>query len=208
MSQLSSNDRTPVRSFRISRLILFGILLAMLMRLVVMQVFVVSSQSMAPSLQTDQRIAVWKPAKFTGINRGDIVVFDGINTFSPANIKDEGLGSFIKQIIGIEHLDSRMFVKRVIAIGGDHLECCDAQGRLVLNGVPLAEPYLLDTSLASAIPFDVIVPEGRVWLMGDNRANSRDSRELLGRPGGGFIDQNKIVGRVAFSLWPPETIAP
>lgn len=208
MSQLSSNDRTPVRSFRISKLILIGIVLAMLIRLLVMQVFVVSSQSMAPTLKTDQRIAVWKPARFTGINRGDVVVFDGINTFAPANVDGDGFGSFIMQLVGFEHLDSRMFVKRVIAVGGDHLVCCNADGQLVLNGKPLAEPYLLDPSLASATPFDVEVPLGRVWLMGDNRANSRDSRELQGKPGGGFIDQNKIVGRVAFSLWPPETIAP
>ncbi|MEY3278420.1 MAG: hypothetical protein RLZZ426_906 [Actinomycetota bacterium] len=208
MSQTSSNDRTPVRSFRIYRLIAIGIVLAVVIRLLILQVYVVSSDSMAPTLSTDQRIAVWKPARVTGIQRGDLVVFDGINTFAPVSVTDEGLGSFLKQLIGIEHLDSRLFLKRVIAVGGDRLMCCDPSGQLVLNGQTLVEPYLADPTLASAITFDVIVPQGRVWLMGDNRANSRDSRELMGMPGGGFIDKFKIVGRVVFSVWPPERIGP
>ena len=91
-----------------------------------------------------------------------------------------------------------------IAIGGDRLVCCDGSGALVLNGRPLDEPYLGVGQAPSQTTFDVLVPAEHVWLMGDARSASHDSRDLLGRPGGGMISTDMIVGRVALVAWPPD----
>ena len=88
------------------------------------------------------------------------------------------------------------YVKRILAVGGDTLECCDAEGRLLLNGEPLEEPYVPHGMRASDTDFAIEVPAGRVWMMGDNRADSTDSRALLGRPGGGMIPVDRILGTV------------
>src|SRR5699024_8332454 len=90
--------------------------------------------------------------------------------------------------------------------GGDRVSCCDDQGRLSLNGEPMEEDYLLDPvsaqSPASELEFDAEIPPGRMWVMGDNRADSLDSRGLLGAPGGGMISQDRIIGRAADVVWP------
>jgi signal peptidase I len=93
----------------------------------------------------------------------------------------------------------------VIAIGGDRIKCCTAKGNLILNGKPLKENYL-NGQVASEISFDVIVPAGRMWLMGDNRKQSSDSRNLLGMPGGGTIATDKILGHVIGIYWPTARI--
>jgi signal peptidase I len=98
--------------------------------------------------------------------------------------------------------DDTSYVKRVIAVAGDTLECCDADGFLLLNGEPLDEPYVYGGDVASDIEFVATVPEGRVWVMGDHRSASADSRALLGAPGGGMIAVDRILGRVTSVVWP------
>lgn len=202
MTLSSRHGRTSVRSFRIWRSIFVGVAIALVVRALFVQFYVVESGSMAPGLQANDRLIVWKLAKFTDINRGDVVIVDGTDSLAGAVEPDSPLESFLR-VLGIERLENRLFVKRVIAIGGDHLVCCDASESLVLNGKPLDEPYLGVGQQPSEVTFDVTVPPGHVWLMGDARSSSHDSRDLLGRPGGGMIAQDMIVGRVALVAWPP-----
>ena len=94
-------------------------------------------------------------------------------------------------------------MKRVIGVGGDEVRCCDAQGRITVNGVPLNErSYLAKGEQPSLVDFDVRVKRGHVWVQGDNRSNSADSRVHLGDPGGGQVPTDDVVGKVFALVWP------
>ena len=94
-------------------------------------------------------------------------------------------------------------VKRVIGVGGDRVACCDAQGRVTVNGVPLNEKsYIMKGAKPSERHFDVKVPPGRIWVMGDNRSNSEDSRFHQDLPGGGTVPATDVVGKVWAIVWP------
>jgi signal peptidase I len=95
-------------------------------------------------------------------------------------------------------------IKRVIGLPGDQVACCDAQGRVTVNGVPLIEQsYLYPGAAPSLIRFNIKVPPGRLWVMGDNRFYSADSREHMGDPGGGTVPESAVVGRAFVIIWPP-----
>lgn len=149
--------------------------------------FTVPTRSMADTLRPGDRILVDRLGPhLVGIQRGDVVVFDGTDAF------------------GAPGTD---FVKRVIGVGGDRVTCCDRRGRLMVNGTALDErSYLRRGERASQLRFDIRVPEGRLWVMGDNRANSTDSRAHLGSPGGGTVAVDDLVGRVVGVMWPPSRI--
>lgn len=93
-------------------------------------------------------------------------------------------------------------VKRVIGVGGDNVVCCDADGKLQINGVSITEPYIAEGVKPSETEFNVTVPQGSVWVMGDNRPNSEDSRYHLELPSGGFVGQEHIVGKAFVLSWP------
>ena len=97
-----------------------------------------------------------------------------------------------------------ILIKRVIGIPGDDVACCDAQGRVTVNGVPLTEQsYLYPGSAPSLARFNIKVPPGRLWVMGDNRFYSADSRDHMGDPGGGTVPESAVVGRAFVIIWPP-----
>ena len=158
----------------------------------VFQRFTIPSESMQPTLNVGDDITVWRPDALRGdIHRGDIVVFDGRGSFI-----DDALPTPLQKMgswVGLGNRDV-YYVKRVIAVGGDSLQCCDAQGRLLLNDEPLDEDYAPHP--ASGVDFSIEVPADTMWVMGDNRNNSSDSRALLGRPGGGFIPLGRVIGPV------------
>ncbi|MGY5763889.1 signal peptidase I [Brachybacterium sp. DNPG3] len=152
----------------------------------VVQPFRVPSSSMAPTLQQGDIILADRSDRGTA-ERGQIVVFDGSGYFGSS---DDGAAT------------GRFWVKRVIAIGGDSVSCCTDDGRIAVNGEPIDEPYLPEGTAPSEDEFDLEVPEGRMFVLGDNRSDSTDSRNLLGRPGGGMIPVSRVVGSVDRIVWP------
>ena len=171
--------------------------------------FSIPSGSMEDTLAVGDRVLVNRLVyHLRPIERGDVVVFDGTDSFVaqgavPKRDPVTSLVTAIGQSFGVLAPDGSDFVKRVIGLPGDHVQCCDVQGRLLVNGTPVAEPYVFAGDLPSALAFNVIVPEGKLWVMGDHRSQSADSRAHLGDPGGGMVPESKVVGRVMAVIWPP-----
>lgn len=191
--------------------VVLAVLGAALLRSTVAELYLIPSGSMEPTLQSGDRVAVDRHAydDDASVQRGDIVVFDGEGSLTPYESRSrlERAGQATLQWLGLAP-DPSAYVKRVIGIGGDSVRCCTDQGQLEVNGASLDEPYLADGSDASADSFSVEVPEGRIFVLGDNRAHSLDSRALLGAPGGGMIPEGKIVGKVTEIVWPGDRSGP
>ncbi|MEU6195441.1 signal peptidase I [Streptomyces sp. NPDC047061] len=148
----------------------------------VAQPFQIPSGSMEQGLRIGDRVLVNKLAyRFgAGPRRGDVVVFDGSGYFGDAD-----------------------YIKRVVGVGGDHVVCCDKKGRIEVNGRSVDETAILypgDTP--STVPFNVDVPDGTLFVLGDHRGDSSDSRDHLGSPGGGMIPVGRVIGRADWIVWP------
>ncbi|MEV6980692.1 signal peptidase I [Sphaerisporangium sp. NPDC051017] len=156
-------------------LVLGGVVVALLVRVFVLDSFFIPSESMENTLLINDRVIV---NRLTGdLGRGEVVVFKG--------------------------WDGATTIKRVIGIGGDHVKCCDAQNRITVNGVPLdEESYLNPQDFPSQEKFDVTVPKGRLWLMGDHRAASEDSRAFMKNGSHGTIATSDVIGRAFAVYWP------
>lgn len=192
-SQRSSDESLGsfLKELPILLLIAFG--LAFLLRTFVVQVFFIPSESMVPTLQVDDRIVVEKISYlFDGPDRGDVVVFAGEEGFPTAD--ETGVQRFVRgvgQFLGVVPVDARDLVKRVIGLPGDTVVLQD--GQVSVNGRPIDEPYaMLDSDDG-----EYEVPEGQIFVLGDNRNNSADSRSSLG-----FVDLDNVVGRAVLTIWP------
>jgi len=199
----SARRSRPRWGLLLTLLVFLGVIL--LLRAFVGQIFVIPSASMEPTLNPGDRVLVAKlgysPAK---MQRGDIVVFDGTGSFIPYSTP--GVVERITNMFGIDH-SHRYFVKRIIGLPGDHIQCCTAQGQLSINGNVTDETAYIGTKMAASDEtFNVIVPPGSLWMMGDNRRYSADSRAHMGDPGGGFVPQSRVVGRVIAVIWPPHAL--
>ncbi|MFJ3926988.1 signal peptidase I [Streptomyces sp. NPDC090022] len=173
----------------------------------VVQPFQIPSTSMEPTLAVGDRVLVNKLAYRFGNQpaRGDLIVFDGTGSFVPERPEGGGPGAVLRgavSALGLAGPSDSDFVKRVVGVGGDDVVCCDAAGRLAVNGVPLPEPYLYPGDAPSKVPFRIVVPLGTLWVMGDHRSQSRDSRDHLGEPGGGMVPVDKVIGRADWIGWP------
>lgn len=189
-------------------LIAFG--LAFLVKTFLVQAFYIPSGSMENTLQVGDRVLVNKVVyHLRPIARGDIVVFNGVDSFTPEVRIAEPSGpiaqtfTWFGRTFGFAPPDERDFVKRVIGVGGDRVVCCNAKGQITVNGIALQETeYLYPGNSASDNTFDIIVPQGKLWVMGDHRAASSDSRAHLGDPGGGFVPTDRVIGRAFAVVWP------
>ena len=190
--------------------LLVAFLVAYLLKTFFLGVYYIPSGSMENTLRIGDRVAVDKLGyRLHDIERGDIVVFDGLGSFTTeAELPDDSAGPVTRAfrgaagLVGLAPANERDYIKRVIGIPGDRVACCDRQGRVTVNGVPLDEPYIYPGDPPSGTPFDVVVPEGRLWVMGDHRSASADSRSHLGDPGGGTVPVDRVVGRARAIIWP------
>ena len=173
-------------------LVLVVVLATTMVRTFLVAPFSIPSGSMEQTLHVGDRILVDRLSyRFHDVRRGDIVVFDGTEAFGR-------LGT------GNGETD---YVKRVIGLPGDHVMSLGTEnhgnGVVYVNGTPLRESaYLYPGEAASDGAFSVDVPAGHLWLMGDHRADSLDSRAHLGDPGGGMVPIDKVLGRVMVVVWP------
>ncbi|MFF9818258.1 signal peptidase I [Streptomyces sp. NPDC014006] len=190
-----------------------AVLIALVLKTFLVQAFVIPSGSMEQTIRIGDRVLVDKFTPWFGSKpeRGDVVVFKDpggwlkdeqttVKKNDPVVVKQvkEGL-----TFIGLLPSDNEKdLIKRVVGVGGDHVKCCDAQGRITVNGVPLNEDYLNPGDTPSDTPFDVTVPQGRLWVMGDHRSNSADSRSHQGTDYGGTVSEDEVVGRAMVIAWP------
>ncbi|NUR66006.1 MAG: signal peptidase I [Streptomyces sp.] len=191
-----------------------AVLIALVLKTFLVQAFVIPSGSMEQTIQIGDRVLVDKFTPWFGSKpqRGDVVVFKDPGGW----LKDEQTTTkkedpvVVKQIkegltfIGLLPSDNEKdLIKRVVGVGGDRVKCCDAQGRVTVNGVPLTEgDYLYPGNAPSSQEFDITVPQGRLWVMGDHRANSADSRVHQDTDYGGTVSEDSVVGRAMVIAWP------
>jgi signal peptidase I len=186
-------------------IIVVALALSALVRAFLLQAFYVPSASMESTLIPSDRIVASKiTTSLSGPQRGEILVFRDPGGWIPDAPESQSGWSGVLQpaltFLGILPSDSgNDLVKRVIGLPGDRVACCDSAGRIVLNGVPLEESYVQGPT--DQVRFDVTVPDDRMFVMGDNRGNSRDSRYHLDRDNGG-VPVSNAVGRVVLTVWP------
>lgn len=189
-----------------------AVLIALVLKTFLVQAFVIPSGSMENTIQIGDRVLVDKFTPWFGSKpqRGDVVVFQdpgGWLTAEETKKADDPI--VVKQVkqgltfIGLLPSDNEKdLIKRVVGVGGDTVKCCDAQGRVTVNGTPLSEPYILAGDKPSDFAFEVKVPEGRLWVMGDHRSNSADSRYHRTDQYGGTVSEDSVVGRAMIIAWP------
>lgn len=191
---------------RLGSMLLICFVVAFTIREFAFQSFFIPSASMTPTLKVDEHIVVDKTLLISGgIRKGDIVVFKdpggwiGNESGNPLDVMGN-ISNFLHY--GTEAAPGYL-VKRVVAIGGDRVTCCNATGMLIVNGKSVFEPYLSkESSSASDSTFNVLVPAGHIWVLGDNRVGSADSRFHTDLPSKGFVSESDIVGVVMGISWP------
>jgi len=193
-------------------IVVAALALTILLKAFVVEVFSIPSGSMENTLLPGDRVLVSKIVyRFRDIARGDVVVFSGQGSWGPEAPPPPGnlfvrLWDDLTNLVGVT-APGTDYIKRVIGLPGDHVVCCDAQGRVTVNGVPLREQsYIHPGDVPSSVPFEITVPAAHLWVMGDNRADSDDSRYRTTDPGGGSIPESEVVGRAFVIIWPPSRI--
>ena len=187
-------------------LLAVALVLAVGIKALFLQAFYIPSGSMNDTLVFNDRILVQKVSYWGSASpeRGDIVVFEDPGGWLNLAETPQAQSVVAKalEVFGLFPTGGHL-VKRVIGVGGDTVKCCDKKGRVTVNGSPLKEKnYLAPGEKPSLITFEQDVPEGYLWVMGDNRSQSADSRVHLGDPGGGFVPEENVVGKVFSVVWP------
>ena len=223
--------KAPQRSFlkELPILLLVALVLSFVIQTFLARVYVIPSESMEPTLLgcagcgiTNDRIVVDKVGyHFSDPRPGDVVVFKGPNSWSSeftsvqsGNVLVRGLQQ-VGAVVGLAPPDERDFVKRVVATGGQTVQCCDAQGHVQVDGTPLSEPYVVNDFPFAAGQQDcttpavsgrcfapVTVPAGHLWMMGDNRNNSADSRYHVGDDARGTVPVDNVIGKARIVVVP------
>lgn len=194
-------------------LITVALMIALVLKTFLVQAFVIPSGSMEQTIRIQDRVLVDKLTPWFGSKpeRGDVVVFKDPGGWlqdeqNPSTTEDPIVVKQVKQgltFIGLLPSDDEQdLIKRVVAVGGDTVKCCDKDGRVTVNGTPLIEPYLNPGNVPSTLKFEVAVPKGRIFVMGDHRANSADSRFHLDEKDRGTVSEDEVVGRAVVIAWP------
>ena len=194
-------------------IILAALIISFLIKTFLIRSFYIPSGSMEETLHINDRIIVNElvPSPI-GIQHGDVVVFtDPGGWLGPQpELERSDLEAGVDAVLGFVGLtapDSNdHLIKRVIGLPGDTVQCCNGLGQLTINGVPIEEPYtqLNGTTKATPDDFEVTVPEGMLWVMGDNRYNSGDSVFHRNDATGGFVPIDNVVGRALLISWPAD----
>jgi signal peptidase I len=192
--------------------VVIALLVAFLVKTFVVRSFYIPSGSMENTLQINDKILVneLQPSVF-GLSRGDVVVFrdpGGWLPSSPPVVRNPlaQAADTALTFVGLSASDSDdHLVKRIVGLPGDHVVCCDTAGRIMVDGTAIVEPYIQippGQTNAATLPFDVRVPNGHLWVMGDNRYDSQDSSRNQALPGHGFVPIDHVVGRAVVISWP------
>jgi signal peptidase I len=187
-----------------------ALILSFLLRTFLIQSFYIPSESMEPTLRAWERVVVTKLAPgVLDVHRGDIVVFrDPDNWLSdrPAQAETSAITGFFREVaqgLGLAPADAQEYViKRVIGLGGDRVACRGGDAPVTVNGIPIDETYIAPGAHPSALAFDVLVPEDALWVMGDNRDHSGDSRVHMDSGLGGAVPMDLVVGVAQVRTWP------
>lgn len=202
--------RSAVREIPV--LIVVAVVIALVLKTFLVQAFVIPSGSMEQTIRIGDRVLVDKLTPWFGSKpqRGDVVVFkDPGHWLPPEEAQSQSSPFLVKELktgltfIGLLPSDNEQdLIKRVIGVGGDTVKCCDKSGKVTVNGVPLDEPYLYPGNPPSQLKFEVKVPRGRLFVMGDHRSNSADSRFHLDSAYQGTVPESGVVGRAVVIAWP------
>ncbi|WP_297344816.1 signal peptidase I [Amnibacterium sp.] len=193
-------------------IVVVAVVASFLIKTFLVRSFYIPSESMENTLQVNDRILVDELVPgVIPLQRGDVVVFkDPGGWLETAVAPPQGpiaaAADQLLSLVGLSAQDANdHLIKRVIGLPGDHVTCCNALGQMSVNGTPLDEPYVLHqpgTTAASGTPFDVVVPSDDLWVMGDNRYNSKDSRYNTDQRDHGFVPIKDVVGRAFVISWP------
>jgi len=190
-------------------LVFVALALALLIKTFLVQAFFIPSDSMENTLLTGDRVLVNKFASHFGeVKRGEVVVFRDPGGWLPAGTDNDSQNPIVKGVkdvfvfVGLLPSSSEKdLIKRVVGVPGDKVACC-TNGKVTVNGIPLDEPYLYPGDKPSDRQFSVTVPPNRLWVMGDHRSLSADSRVHMSDPGNGTIPEDNVVGRAFVLVWP------
>lgn len=194
-------------------LVVVALVASLLIKSFLVQFFYIPSGSMENTLQVQDRVAVNKiPFISKSIDRGDVVVFRDPDDWLP-EIVDYDTNKYLAKVksalvaVGVLPNPAKQYlVKRVIGVAGDRIVCCTKNDKLSINGVEVNEPYIFAGNNPSDMTFDVTVPEGKIWVMGDHRGASADSRYHQEDINKGFVPISKVSGRVFAVIWPFKNI--
>jgi signal peptidase I len=194
-------------------LVIVALAVSLLIKTFLVQFFYIPSGSMENTLQIQDRVAVNKVPFISGsINRGDVVVFRDPANWLPEPYEASGNKVVAKLKDGLVAVGvlpnpaKQYLVKRVIGVAGDQIICC-SNGKLTINGKETNEPYIFAGNKPSDLDFNVTVPEGKVWVMGDHRGSSADSRYHQDDVNNGFVPVDKVTGRVYAIIWPFKNVS-
>jgi signal peptidase I len=194
-------------------LVVVALVVSLFIKTFVVQFFYIPSGSMENTLQIKDRVAVNKvPFISRSINRGDVVVFRDPDDWLP-EIVDYDTNKYVSKAksalvaVGVLPNPTKQYlVKRVVGVAGDHIVCCTKAGNLTINDIEVTEPYIYAGNKPSEMKFDVTVPEGKLWVMGDHRGASADSRYHQEDINKGFVPVSRVTGRVVAVIWPFKNI--
>ena len=194
-------------------LVVVALVVSLLIKTFLVQFFYIPSGSMENTLQVKDRVAVNKlPFLSKNISRGDVVVFRDPDNWLP-EITDYTTNQYIAKAKGalvavgvLPNPAKQYLVKRDIGVAGDHIVCCTKSGNLTINDVEVTEPYIFAGNKPSEMNFDVTVPKDKLWVMGDHRGASADSRYHQDDINKGFVPLSRVTGRVVAVIWPFKNI--